>query len=154
MARKNKSSRRPKQQPKPLKKRDMLEFCEELQDDILEISSDQAAQIRQERLEQLTKEELREYDKLTRPGGSRFPLDMMVRDKLAPSQEERSRQKRYMRAFCKKLWAGMQKMPSARKANELRSIRLDQLSSQELQDYFDIEKARDKLLSFHIELAL
>lgn len=154
MATKKKASQRPKQQPR--RKRDMLAFCENLWDDICMLSDRPARRIVQEQVAKLTEEELREYDELTRPLGRfpRFPFEVMKRDKLAPSQEERSRQKRYMRAFCKKLWADMKKMASGFEANELRSSRLGQLSSHQMHDYFEIEKARDKLLSFHIELSL
>jgi hypothetical protein len=64
MARENMSSRGPKQQPKPLKKRDMRQFTEKLKEDMEKLSftksPDEAAQFAIERFTDLTPEEQNE----------------------------------------------------------------------------------------------
>lgn len=134
-------------------KRKVFDFCEDLADELVYLSSDKAARIREERLWELTEEEKVEYDKLAKPGG-RFQLSIMFRDKSAPSKEERSRQKQHVRAFSRKLWARLRELKnSPREANDLRNRSLGKLPSEESHDYQEVEKARDKLLYFGFKVS-
>lgn len=70
---------------------------------------------------------------------------MSTNKKPSQGSKQQPRKKRDMLAFCRKLWDEMLECPSALEASRLRNKRLDELSSEELQRYFELASAGSNL---------